>query len=386
LSFKALGVSAKNVDALRNNMDISTPTPVQERAIPLIIKGQNIMAQSKTGTGKTLAFVLPIIEKLQFLKNEALILLPTRELAKQVERVIRDLKNPKIRSMTIYGGVSINNQIRELEQGVNIIAGTPGRIIDLWKRRKLDLSNIRFVVLDECDRLLDLGFLPDIRYILNQIKTNYQFMLFSATIYGDIKDLAKKYAKNKFKFLNLSRDDLTVGSTRQFYYLIDMFEEKFWTFLKILKIEKPKYALVFINTKKTADWLYNKMKNRRDIHFRLGILSGNLSQFQREKILNQFKEHRITMLIATDVASRGLDIDNISHIFNYDIPKYPENYVHRIGRTSRMGKKGTAITLCLKDEYEYLCHIEGFIDKEIRRKTLNHQANARKYRRNTVPF
>ena len=387
MNFEVLGVKKKTVDFLKNNFNITSPTPVQEKAIPLIMKGQNVMAQAKTGTGKTLAFVLPIIENLKFLKNEALILLPTRELAKQVNQVIEDLGDGRVKSTTIYGGVSINNQIKELEKGVNIVVGTPGRIIDLWKRRKLDLSNVRFAVCDEGDRLFDMGFAPDVKFILSKIHTKYQFMLFSATLDEDIRDLVKKYTKNEFEYLNLSRDDLTVKNTLQFYYLIDFYEEKFRTFLKILRKERPKFVLLFVNTKKTGTWLHDKIRSlKRDIGFRVGLISGQLTQFQREKILKDFKDHKINMLIATDVAARGLDIDNISHVINYDIPKYPEVYIHRIGRTSRMNKRGVAITLVVKDEYEYLCHIEGLIDKEIKKKTINGQMHARSRRRNTVPF
>ncbi len=351
-------------------MNILSPTPVQKKAIPLVLKGQNIMAQAKTGSGKTLAFILPIIENLSFINNEALVLVPTRELAVQVELVIKDLKNPKVKSMTIYGGVSIANQIRKLEQGVHIIVGTPGRIIDLFKRRNLRLDNIRFAVCDEGDRMFDMGFAPDVKYILSQIKTDYQFLLFSATLNSDIRNLVKKFSKNRFEFLNLSRDNLTVGSTKQFYYMINRFEEKFRTFLKILNREKPTHTLVFVNTKKTAAWLSNKLRSIQRLNYRVNVISGSLSQAQREKILSAFRNHKINMLIATDVAARGLDIDNISHVINYDVPKYPDVYIHRIGRTSRMNKRGVAITLCLKDEYEYLCHIEGLIDKEIRQKTL----------------
>ncbi len=379
MKFKELGIKDKYINELLKN-NIITPTSVQAAAIPLILKGDHLMVQSKTGTGKTLAFVLPIIEKLLFKKNEALILVPTRELAKQVQEVIESLGDG-IKSIPIYGGVSINNQINYLKKGVNIIVGTPGRIIDLYKRRELNLSDIRFVVLDEADRLWDMGFSPDVKYILNQIKSNYQFMLFSATLDPDIRKLVEKYSKNQFKLLNLSKDDLTVKNTLQFYYLIDRFDQKFTTFLKILKRERPKYSLVFTNTKKTASWLANKLNSKKD-SYRVGLISGDMSQFKREQILKDFKKKNINMLIATDVAARGLDIDNITHIFNYDVPKYPENYVHRIGRTSRMNKKGIAITLCLKDEYEYLCHIEGFIDKELKEKTLESQDK----RRNHYPF
>ncbi len=372
MNFTELGISEHSIAALKK-INISKPTPVQQKSIPLILKGQNIMAQARTGSGKTLAFVLPIIENLKYQPNEALILVPTRELATQIYEVIRDLGNSKVKAFPIYGGVSINNQITKLENGINIIIGTPGRIIDLYKRRKLRLNDIRFVVVDEADRMFDMGFTPDVKYILDQVHTNFQFMLFSATFDYGIRELVKKYSKNKFEFLNLSRDHLTVGNTRQFYYMIDNYSDKFKTFIKVIRREKPKHLLVFVNTKKTAAWLTNRLKSRNNFNYRVELISGDLSQFQREKILKGFKSHKINLLIATDVAARGLDINNISHVFNYDIPKYPENYVHRIGRTSRMNKLGVAITLVVKDEYEYLCHIEGLIDKEIKLRVLDSQ-------------
>jgi ATP-dependent RNA helicase DeaD len=242
------------------------------------------------------------------------------------------------------------------------------------------------VCLDEGDRLWDMGFAPDVKYILNQIKTNYQFMLFSATLYSSIREMVKKFSKNKFEFINLSRDNITVGSTKQFYYMVERFGEKYKTFLKILRREKPKHTLVFVNTKKTATWLNNKLRTARGINFRVQVISGDLSQAQRERVLLDFRNHKINMLIATDVAARGLDIENISHVFNYDIPKFPDVYVHRIGRTSRMSKKGVAITLCLKDEYEYLCHIEGLIDKEIRQKILYEQPRGQQQKKYHNPF
>ncbi len=372
MNFAELGISEHNVNALKK-INILKPTPVQQKSIPLILNGQNIMAQARTGSGKTLAFVLPIIENLKYQPNEALILVPTRELATQIYEVIRDLGNSKVKAFPIYGGVSINNQITKLENGISIIIGTPGRIIDLYKRRKLRLNDIRFVVVDEADRMFDMGFTPDVKYILDQVHTNFQFMLFSATFDNGIRELVKRYSKNKFEFLNLSRDHLTVGNTRQFYYMIDNYSDKFKTFIKVIRREKPKHLLVFVNTKKTAAWLTNRLKSRDNFNYRVELISGDLSQFQREKILKGFKSHKINLLIATDVAARGLDINNISHVFNYDIPKYPENYVHRIGRTSRMNKLGVAITLVVKDEYEYLCHIEGLIDKEIKLRVLDSQ-------------
>jgi ATP-dependent RNA helicase DeaD len=372
LSFKSLKLNDQIINAL-GKINIIRPTPVQKASIPMLLKGLNIMAQARTGSGKTLAYLLPIVEKMNYQFNEVLILLPTRELARQVEQVLKDLRNPRIRSLVVYGGVSIDNQIRDLEKGVHFIVGTPGRIIDLYKRDKLRLQSIKFVCIDEADRMFDFGFAPDVKYILDQVHTDYQFMLFSATFDNGIRELVMKYSKNQFKFLDLSKDTLTVRNTKQFYYMIDNYSDKFKTFLKILRREKPEHLLVFVNTKKTASWLCNKLKSRDNFTYRVDLISGDLSQFQREKILKLFKNHKINLLIATDVAARGLDIDNISHVFNYDIPKYPENYVHRIGRTSRMNKLGVAITLCVKDEYEYLCHIEGLIDKEIKLRTIDSQ-------------
>jgi ATP-dependent RNA helicase DeaD len=365
LNFNELGISAKNSQALKTNMNIITPTPVQKTAIPLILKGRNVMVQAKTGTGKTIAFLLPILEKLKGLFNECLILEPTRELAKQVHEEFQGLGNREVKSVIVYGGVSIDEQIKKLEHGTHIIIGTPGRMIDLYERRKLNLKNIRFVVLDEADRLWDMGFAPDVKYILSQIKTNYQFMLFSATLDRDMRDLVIRHTKNSFDFINLSRDDLTVGSTEQFYYLIDNFDEKYTTFIDILKNQNPDHVLIFVNTKRTAEWLSRMLKNERKINYRIEMLSGTMTQYQRERVLKEFRERKINMLVATDVAARGLDIDDISHVINYDLPKYPEVYVHRIGRTSRMNKKGVAITLVLKDEYSYLCNIEDLINKDI---------------------
>ncbi|TFF99418.1 MAG: DEAD/DEAH box helicase [Promethearchaeota archaeon] len=376
LTFNNLNLSEENIEALKQ-LNINKPTPVQKKAIPLILKNFNIMVQSKTGTGKTYAYLIPIIEKLSYTRNECLIIVPVRELAKQVKKFIKDLGNNKIKPLTIYGGVSINNQINKLKQGVNIIIGTPGRLIDLYKRGHLKLNQLKFVVLDEADRLLDMGFLPDIKYILDQIHSDYQFMLFSATLDHKLKELVKKYTKSEFKYLNLSRDEMSVENTLQFYYLIDHFKQKYNTFRKVIKNERPESALVFVNTKKTGNWLYNRLK-QDNFGYRVGYLSGDLTQKMREETLKRFRRDKINLLIATDVAARGFDIEDITHVINYDLPKYPENYVHRIGRTSRMNKRGVAITLCLKDEYEYLCRIEGLINKEIRKKSFNHPPHQRR--------
>lgn len=373
-SFSKFDISSKNVKALKK-LDIVDPTPVQEKAIPLILKGHNVMAQSKTGTGKTYAYLIPIIEQLTNERNQCLIIVPVRELAKQVKSFIQDLNDPNVKAMTIYGGVSINRQIQKLKKGVNIICGTPGRLIDLYKRGHLKLNHLKFVVLDEADRLLDMGFIPDIKFILNKIHSDYQFLLFSATLDYELKEIIKKYTKNEFKYLDLSKDDMSVGNTLQFYYMVDHYKQKYNCFREVIKRERPESALVFINTKRTGKWLFNRMKSDKGInrYYNVGYISGDLSQNQRESILKKFRQDKVNILIGTDVAARGFDIEDISHVINYDLPKYPEVYVHRIGRTSRMNKHGVAITLVVEDEYEYLCRIEGLINKEIRRKTLHHR-------------
>ncbi len=376
ISFKTLNISNEHIEALKN-INIEKPTEVQEKVIPLIFEGRNIITQSKTGTGKTYAYLLPIIQKLSFTKNECLIIVPVRELALQVVDFINNLEQDHVKSFPIYGGVSIERQIKELKQGKNIIVGTPGRLLDIHNRGILKLNNIKFLVLDEADRLLDMGFLPDIKAILNSIKSKFQFMLFSATFDEKLKKLVEKYANNDMKFLNLSRDKLTVKNTKQYYYLINSYNEKYKYLKHILKEENPKSAIIFVNTKKTGNWLSNKMKFDK-LNLKVGYLSGDQTQNQREKILDQFRKKYIKLLVATDVAARGLDIQNISHIINYDVPQYPENYVHRIGRTSRQNKKGTAITLCLEDQYNFLCQIEEVINKEIKQKTLRNRNNDRR--------
>ncbi|MHA1453038.1 MAG: DEAD/DEAH box helicase, partial [Promethearchaeota archaeon] len=269
----------------------------------------------------------------------------------------------------VYGGVSINPQILKLQKGVNIVVATPGRLIDLYERKEITFKNLRFVVLDEADRMLDMGFMPDIQYIMNQIKTTPQLMMFSATILEEIKVLSQSFTKGKYTDINVSKDSMTVENTNQYYYMVDHFKDKYYAFVRVLKKLRPemKHTLVFTNTKKTAMWLKGRIETERGLTFKVEMLSGDLSQAKREQVTKRFKRHDIDFLIATDVAARGLDIPNVSHVFNYDVPQWSEVYVHRIGRTSRMGKKGTAITMALQDEYRFICQIEGFINKEIRK-------------------
>lgn len=364
------------------------PTEIQAKSIPPAVKGSNVIGQARTGSGKTLAFSIPIIEGMKFKRvPEAIILVPTRELCKQVASVFKDLSKytKEVRIVEIYGGVSINPQIQKLANGANVVVATPGRLIDLYERRKISFKEVGYVVLDEADRMLDMGFIPDVQYILSKIKTEPQFLLFSATILEEIKKLSEQFTKGNYIDINVSEDSMTVGNTQQYYYLIRQFKDKYYDFCRILKRERPEKALVFTNTKKTADWLKNRLQNYRGLNYKIGLLSGNMSQAARERVTKKFKEKKINFLVATDVAARGLDIPNVTHVFNYDVPQYEENYVHRIGRTSRMGKKGIAITLCLENEYKYLCRIEGFIEKSIKRRPLPKRRSRRKGKRKWRP-
>jgi len=374
MSFKLLGLSPRILSAIENMFGKDAkPTPVQKQAIPIGMQGKNVIAQAKTGTGKTLAYLIPILEKMEFIDYpETLILVPTRELCIQVDEVLQNFIKfiTKIKSVQVYGGVSIQNQINKIKKGINIIIATPGRLIDIYERGFINFNSIRFVVLDEADKMLDMGFFPEIQYILSKINTQPQYFLFSATILNEIKELSEKFTNGNYVDLNISKDKLTVDSTQQYYYLINDFHDKFYYFNKLLYFERPKKALIFTNTKRTAEWLKNKINSLKEFNEKVGLLSGDMSQAAREKEIKRFINNEIQLLIATDVAARGLDIPNITHIINYDVPQYEEVYVHRIGRTSRMGKTGKAITLVLVDEYQYLCKIEGFIKKSIKQREL----------------
>ncbi|MHA1729706.1 MAG: DEAD/DEAH box helicase [Promethearchaeota archaeon] len=386
MKFENLKFNNTSIVKSLHELNITNLTDIQEKTIPIALSGKSIIGQARTGSGKTYSFAIPIVERLKYgNRAEAVILVPTRELCKQVAKVIEYLgkyneNGRRLRIVQVYGGVSIQNQIKKIKNGINIIVATPGRLIDLFKREIITFKNIRFVVLDEADRMMDMGFLPDIEYILNNITSaiNHkpQFFLFSATILEEIKKISSKFTGGDVVDIDVSHDDLTVGNTQQFYYLIPQFRDKYYHFVRILRKEKPKHALVFINTKRTADWLEDRLKRESGLNFRIDKLSGSMSQTKREKVTEKFKKRQINFLIATDVAARGLDLPDVSHVFNYDIPQYEENYVHRIGRTSRMKKSGVeqkmgiAITLCLQDEYIYLCRIEDFINKSIKKRDL----------------
>jgi ATP-dependent RNA helicase DeaD len=375
MKFKDYNIKNEIKRAL-DDMGIHTPTDIQEKAIPRIFESDktHIMAQAKTGTGKTLAFAIPIVEQLNpsLRKIQAVVLVPTRELCKQVYHVFRDLtKYRGLRSVEVYGGVSINRQIENIKAGAQIVIATPGRLIDLYKRKAISFKEVHFAVLDEADRMLDMGFLPDVDYILFEAMKNVypRLLLFSATMLQEVKDIAHDYSWDEdLVEIDVSHDDLTVGSCKQFYYEINNPKRKYSKFIKILQREKPQSCIVFVNTKRWGAKLQRRLIDDRRVQMRVGMLQGDMSQKQREITMKNFRKKKINCLIATDVAARGLDIPHVSHIFNYDLPVgNVENYVHRIGRTSRMERAGKAISLVEHEEMNMIRRIELFTNKEIRK-------------------
>ncbi|MCX6694910.1 MAG: DEAD/DEAH box helicase [Candidatus Altiarchaeota archaeon] len=333
-----------------------TPMPIQGQAIPVLLDGRDLIAEAKTGTGKTLAFAIPIIEKVDCEKRfvQALVLTPTRELAEQVAGELKKIGyNKKVYVGAFYGGKSISMQASLLKRGIHVAVGTPGRVLDLLNRRILSLEGVRTFVLDEGDRMLDMGFIDDIRRIVAHLPHDRQTMMFSATIPEDIKGLAQSITRNP-EFISVSSDTMTVDEVDQCYYEVPK-TEKFDAFVEVMKRESPSSAIIFCNTKRWSDTLAKLMKRRG---FDAEVIHGDLTQNQRDRVMDGFRKNRFKFLIATDVAARGLDIDDVSHVVNYDLPKERENYIHRIGRTARAGKSGKAISFISSQEIHDLWETE----------------------------
>ncbi len=333
------------------------PTPVQEQVIPQARQGADLMAQAQTGTGKTGAFAIPVIERLQKTKRiQCLVLTPTRELAIQVAGDFQDLaKYSQLKTVAIYGGQSINVQTDKIRKGVEIVVGTPGRLMDLMRRGEISFEEVRFLILDEADRMLDMGFIDDIEWILQSVPKDRQTMLFSATLPDTIKQLAQRYMR-KPKEIIISQESLTVPQAEQVYISVGR-RNKLWALCRIMDIEKPQLAMVFCSTKKMVDMLAHKL---RAYGYSADEIHGDLTQSARDKVMSKFRSGKLRILIATDVAARGLDIEDVTHVINYDIPENPEDYVHRIGRTARAGKTGKAITFVSQDEQHLVKAIEMF--------------------------
>ena len=367
-SFEQLGLSKSTLKVLKQK-GFEEPTPIQEKTIPAILEGdKDIVGQAQTGTGKTAAFGLPMLEILPEKSKtvQALVLTPTRELAIQVAEEIHSLKGKKKLSIVpIYGGQSIQLQFRSLKKGIDIVVGTPGRILDHLRRRTLNLNNISFLILDEADEMLNMGFLEDVREIMDNTGPEKRTMLFSATMPREILQIARKYM-GEYELMKVTKGQLTVSQTDQIYFEVSA-ADRFDALCRIIDIEEAFYGLVFCRTKIDVDTISNRLIERG---YDADALHGDMSQSQREKILNKFKKHLLNVLVATDVAARGIDVHDLTHVINYSLPQDPESYVHRIGRTGRAGKEGNAITFITSAEYRKLQFIRTKAKTDIRKAKL----------------
>ncbi len=353
-SFQDFALSRRVQQAI-DGMGFEEPSPIQAACIPLVLTGRDVIGQAQTGTGKTAAFGVPMIEQVSTEgRVEGLVLTPTRELAIQVAGEFRKIgKFKRVRTLPIYGGQSIGHQIRALQQGVQIVVGTPGRVLDHIRRGTLRFDNLKTVVLDEADEMLDMGFIEDIETILKETPAHRQTMLFSATFTPEIKRLAVRYMKDP-EHVTVNRGEITVPLTEQVYYKV-LERNKLESLCRVIDSEEVELGIIFCRTKRGVDELVEALVARG---YLVDGLHGDLSQAQRDRVMRKFRTNEIELLVATDVAARGIDVDNVTHVINYDIPQDPESYVHRIGRTGRAGKRGLAITLVTPREFKLLKQIE----------------------------
>ncbi|NLK26159.1 MAG: DEAD/DEAH box helicase [Euryarchaeota archaeon] len=359
--FKSLDIEEPILKAI-DDMGFVEPTPVQVGTIPLLLEGKDVIAQAQTGTGKTAAFGIPIIQKIRApgKKPSALILCPTRELAVQVSEEIKSLSSFRdLNVLAVYGGASIDAQFKALADGVDIVSGTPGRVIDHIRRGTIDLREIRYLVLDEADRMLDMGFIEDIDYIISKVPKDRQTMLFSATIPPEIRKLGERHMYDP-EVVSVSEDEIVLPNTKQMYFAVGR-KNKIWALCRVLDKEKPK-AIVFAQTKHMVDIIERRLTS---YGYPAAAIHGDLTQSRRERVLSNFRSGKVRILIATDVAARGLDIEGVTHVINYDIPESPDVYVHRIGRTGRAGKEGKAITFVSSNEMHLLEAVEQFTDQRL---------------------
>ena len=345
--FDELPLSPEVLDAL-DDMGFVEPSPIQREAIPVALEGRDLIGQAQTGTGKTAAFGIPLIEKIdaRIRKVQALILVPTRELAEQVAGELNEIGQYKhVDAVAVYGGAGFGPQIDAFREGTPIVVGTPGRVMDHMRRRNLNLDHVAHFVLDEADRMLDMGFIEDIEWVMKRLPPRIQIMLFSATMPTAIANLAEAFMRNPLT-VTVSEDKLTVEGIEQVYYNVG-YRNKLWALYRILEAEEPELAFVFCRTKMEVD----KVEHQLRAHgYKAEALHGNMPQGARNKVMDNVRAGKTTIVVATDVLARGIDVSHCSHVINYDIPEDPEWYVHRIGRTGRMGKLGKAITFITRDE------------------------------------
>jgi ATP-dependent RNA helicase DeaD len=357
-----MGLSATMLKALKQ-ANYVTPTPIQAALIPQALDGLDVIGQAKTGTGKTAAFGVPLIEMLEPRTRgpQGIVLAPTRELTQQIVGELQKLAvGTNVAICGVFGGEPIDRQIRALQRGVDLVVGTPGRVLDHIQRRTLYLGDIVHVVLDEADRMLDIGFRPDIERILKKLSTPRQTLLLSATINEDVRKLAQRFMYRPSE-VNLSRDEPSVETIEQYYITVSA-DQKCDLLVHLLKRDRPRQCIVFCRTKRGADRLAERL---RRVVRGVSTIHGDLPQSVRDRVMRAFRSGEISVLVATDVVGRGIDVEDISHVINYDIPDDAENYVHRIGRTGRMGKDGVAYLFVCPDQGDPLTAIELLTNRVI---------------------
>ncbi|HHJ7994912.1 TPA: DEAD/DEAH box helicase [Streptococcus pyogenes] len=339
-------------------------SPIQEMTIPLALEGKDVIGQAQTGTGKTAAFGLPTLNKIRTNENiiQALVIAPTRELAVQSqEELFRFGREKGVKVRSVYGGSSIEKQIKALKSGAHIVVGTPGRLLDLIKRKALILDHVETLILDEADEMLNMGFLEDIEAIISRVPADRQTLLFSATMPAPIKQIGVKFMKDP-EHVQIKNKELTNVNVDQYYVRVKE-QEKFDTMTRLMDVNQPELSIVFGRTKRRVDEITRGLKLRG---FRAEGIHGDLDQNKRLRVIRDFKNDQIDILVATDVAARGLDISGVTHVYNYDITQDPESYVHRIGRTGRAGKSGESITFVSPNEMGYLSMIENLTKKQMK--------------------
>ena len=362
MKFSELGLTEEVLKSIKA-AGFEEATPIQEQTIPLVLQGCDVIGQAQTGTGKTAAFGLPTIQKIDAKDRhvQALIISPTRELAIQTqEELFRLSKEKRLKVQAVYGGADINRQIRMLKQNPHIVVGTPGRMLDHIKRGTLDLSHVHTLILDEADEMLNMGFLDDIEAIIKQVPDERQTLLFSATMPDEIKRIGVQFMKDA-QHVRIKNKEMTASLIDQYFVRAKEFE-KFDILTRMLDVHTPELSIIFGRTKRRVDELSRALEMRG---YRAEGIHGDLSQQKRMEVLRAFKRGDLDILVATDVAARGLDISGVTHVYNFDIPQDPESYVHRIGRTGRAGKDGMSVTFVTPNEMSYLQTIERLTKKRM---------------------
>ncbi|WFA09971.1 DEAD/DEAH box helicase [Tissierella sp. Yu-01] len=373
--FRELGIS-NEIEMILNKNGITKPTPIQERAIPELVKGKDVIAQAQTGTGKTLAFLLPLIDKINIEKNciQGIIITPTRELAIQITNVAKTLTAAKdFKILAAYGGQDVEQQIRKLKNGMHLVIATPGRLLDHIRRENIDLGKLKCLVLDEADEMLNMGFLEDIVSIVNTTPKTRQTMLFSATMPNEVRKLGERFMKNPLQ-IEIESKNVTLEEIKQ--VVIETTDRnKFDTLCRIIDEYRPYIAIVFCRTKRRVSQLNMDLLARG---YDSDELHGDLTQAKRERVMKDFRDLKLQILVATDIAARGIDVEGVTHVINYDIPNDVDNYIHRIGRTGRIGNLGMAITLVTPRDNDDLASIERKIKTKLKSKKMEDKKEIKK--------